>query len=108
MSKKSGRHYDKSVYRSLTLVTQFGIGMLVPICMMSALGIYLDRKFDTSFLMILFFFMGAIAGGQNVYRLAKKIYGMPGQRTYENHKNIENRAESEFIREDTGNSKKEK
>lgn len=108
MSKKSGRHYDKNVYRSLTLVTQFGIGMLVPICMMSALGIYLDRKFGTSFLMILFFFLGAVAGGQNVYRLARKIYSMPKQSSDKKYENIGNRTESEFIREDTGNSKKEK
>lgn len=77
MTGKRKKHYDKSVYRSLTLITQFGINMLVPICMMSALGIYLDRKLNTSFLMILFFCVGAIAGGQNVYRMAKRIYGNP-------------------------------
>ena len=73
----SGRHkkpYDKSVYRSIAMITQFGIHMLVPICLMSALGIWLDGKFGTSFWMIILFFAGAKAGGQNVYRLAKKIY----------------------------------
>lgn len=77
MAKPGKKHYDKSVYRSLALITQFGINMLVPICMMTALGIYLDRKWETSFLMVVLFFVGAIAGGQNVYRLAKKIYGNP-------------------------------
>ena len=66
--------YDKSVYRSLVLITQFGINMLVPICMMSALGIWLDGRCRTSFWTILLFFVGAIAGGQNVYRMAKKVY----------------------------------
>lgn len=73
----SGRHkkpYDKSVYQSIAMITQFSIHMLVPICLMSALGIYLDRKFGTSFWMIILFCVGAIAGGQNVYRLARKIY----------------------------------
>jgi len=69
------KHYTKSVYRSLVLITQFGLNMLVPICLMSILGIYLDKRFDTSFLMILGFFIGALAGGQNVFRLASKVYG---------------------------------
>lgn len=51
--------------------------MLVPICMMSALGIYLDQRFHTSFWMILLFLAGAVAGGQNVYRMAKRIYASP-------------------------------
>lgn len=66
--------YDRSVYNSLVLITQFGINMLVPICMMSALGIWLDGRYGTSFWTILLFFVGAIAGGQNVYRMAKKVY----------------------------------
>lgn len=73
----AGRHkkpYDKNVYRSFAMVTQFGINMLVPICIMSALGIYLDRRFDTSFWMVILFFVGALAGGKNVYRMARQIY----------------------------------
>jgi len=56
------------------MVFQFGINMLVPVCGMTALGIFLDHKFGTSWIMILFFFIGAIAGGQNVYRMAKQVY----------------------------------
>ena len=107
MSRKRKRPYDKSVYRSLALVTQFGIGMLVPICMMSALGIWLDKKLGTSFLMILFFFMGAVAGGQNVYRVAKKIYSTPNSKKDGYHENNGKKSESELICEDTGNSKRE-
>lgn len=69
--------YDKSVYRSLVLISQFGINMLVPIGMLSALGIWLDGRYGTSFWTILLFFVGAIAGGQNVYRMAKKVYEVP-------------------------------
>lgn len=77
MSGRKKKGYDKSVYRSFALVMQFGINMLVPICMMSALGIYLDQKLGTSYIMVLLFFVGAIAGGQNVFRMAKKIYHTP-------------------------------
>lgn len=77
MSKKKKDRYDKSVYRSLALVMQFGINMLVPICMLSALGIYLDQRFGTSYIMVILFFVGAVAGGQNVYRMAKNIFEEP-------------------------------
>ena len=73
------KRYDKSVYRSFAMVLQFGINMLVPICMMTALGIFLDEKLGTSFLMIILFIVGAIAGGQNVYRMAKRVYDTPKQ-----------------------------
>lgn len=72
--RKDDSEYDRSVYRSIILITQFGINMLVPICMMSALGIWLDGKYHTSFWTILLFFVGAVAGAQNIYRMARKIY----------------------------------
>lgn len=56
------------------MITQFGINMLVPIFLCSFLGIFLDRKFGTQFCMIVLFFVGALAGGRNVYRMAKTIY----------------------------------
>lgn len=74
MSRRRKKGYDRSVYQSFAMIMQFGINMLVPICLLSALGIYLDEKLDTSFWMVVLFFAGAIAGGQNVYRLAKQIY----------------------------------
>lgn len=72
--RRKGSKDNKAVYRSLVLITQFGINMLVPICMMSALGIWLDKRYDTSFWTILLFFVGAIAGAQNIYRMARQIY----------------------------------
>lgn len=77
---KSKKHYDKGVYRSLALVTQFGINMLVPICMMTALGVFLDDRLGTSYWVVILFFVGAIAGGQNIYRMAKRIYTEPSER----------------------------
>lgn len=77
MAGRRKNRYDKSVYRSFALVMQFGINMLVPICLLSALGIFLDQKFGTSYIMVILFFVGAIAGGQNVFRMAKSIYDEP-------------------------------
>ena len=73
MKRRKG--IDNSVAQALAMVMQFGINMLVPICLMSALGIWLDRKYGTSFWMIILFIVGAAAGAQNVYRMAKQVYG---------------------------------
>ena len=64
---------DKNVFRVLALISQFGINMLVPIGLMLWLGIWLDNKLGTSWIVIPCFFIGAIAGGQNIYRMAKGL-----------------------------------
>ena len=68
-----------SVVQALLMVSQFSLNMLVPIGMMCVLGIWLDKTFDTNFWMVLLFFVGAVAGGQNVYRMAKRFWGDNGQ-----------------------------
>ncbi|MCR5421795.1 MAG: AtpZ/AtpI family protein [Lachnospiraceae bacterium] len=51
--------------------------MLVPILLCTFLGIFLDDFFHTSFLVIIMFFIGAVAGGRNVYIFAKHIFDRP-------------------------------
>ena len=63
------------IVRSLSMISQFTIHMLVPICMCSYLGYLLDEKLNTYVYFIILFFVGALAGGRNVYRLARKISG---------------------------------
>ena len=79
------------VVRSLSMISQFAINMLVPICMCSYLGYLIDEKLNTSFMFIIFFFIGALAGGRNVYRLAQRISGakdkMPSKMYGSNQKN---------------------
>lgn len=71
---KHRRPYHSSVYRSLILITQMGIHMVVSITIATVLGIWLDSKLGTSFLVVLLFFLGAAAGAQNCYRMARRIY----------------------------------
>ena len=97
MKRRKG--IDNSVAQSLAMVMQFGINMLVPICLMSALGVWLDNKFDTSFWMILLFIVGAVAGGQNVYRMAKQVYGGDNSKSDKEHGRSG---------ENSGNTEKEK
>ena len=61
--KKNG--YDRSVYRSLAMITQFGINMLVPIVLCGGAGMYLDKLLGTSFL----------AGFRNIYIFAMRTAG---------------------------------
>jgi len=97
MKRRKG--FDKSVAQALALVMQFGINMLVPICLMSALGIWLDRRLGTSFWMILLFIAGAAAGGQNVYRMARQVYEGDKKESDKEHGRSG---------EDSGNTEKEK
>lgn len=68
------RKYNRSVYQSLAVITQFGINMLVPIFLCSFAGLFIDEKFGTNFWFVLLFFVGALAGFRNVFILARKIY----------------------------------
>ncbi len=69
MSKKGSK---REVMDALMMVYQFGICMLVPIFMCTLFGVWLGNKTGINWLCIPFFFVGAIAGGQSVYRMAKK------------------------------------
>ena len=91
---KKGMHrimkMSNNVVQSLTTLTQFTIYMLVPIFLCSFVGIFIDKKFGTSYWMVILFFVGALAGFRNVYKLAKKISSMKGDvRNRDKGKNIE-------------------
>lgn len=63
-----------SVMRAFAAISQFGINMIVPITMCSAAGYFLDEWLGTGFIMIILFFVGALAGFRNIYIMARKIY----------------------------------
>ena len=76
------RHNDdkKTVLQSLSMITQFGLSMLVPVMICSFGGYYLDRKLGTSFLAILLFFVGAVAGAWNVFVMIRKMNQSDGKK----------------------------
>lgn len=65
---------------SLSMVTQFGISMIVPIVLCTMAGVYIGNKFKIEFIVIPLFFLGALAGFRNVYRMAKKIFEQESDR----------------------------
>lgn len=86
MTKKREKNkYGKSVYRSAAMITQFGIHMIVPIAMCFFVGICLDRWLGTSFLMIVLFFVGAMAGFRNIYMFSKRIFEQPSDTVRQRH-----------------------
>ena len=91
MAAKNSKGSNSSVVKGLSLITQFGIYMLVPIAGLSVGGYFLDKLFGTQWIIIVCFFVGAIAGGQNVYRLAMKI---AAEKQPEPERNILNRRQA--------------
>ena len=47
--------------------------MIVPILLCTFAGIFLDRLFSTSFIVIILFFVGALAGFRNIFIFAKNL-----------------------------------
>lgn len=62
----------KSVFRSLSLISQLTIHVMVPTFLCLAAGLYIDSKFSTWFSVPLLF-LGILAGGRNAYVLAKGV-----------------------------------
>lgn len=62
-----------NVMQSFAMVSQFGINMIVPIALCVALGVWIGDKYDMDWIVIPLFFMGALAGFTNIYRMAKDI-----------------------------------
>ncbi|MCR4740382.1 MAG: AtpZ/AtpI family protein [Lachnospiraceae bacterium] len=79
-SRSRSGGYRREVYQSLTMILQFGINMLVPVFLCSYIGWWIDKKLGSSFVFILMFILGALAGGRNVYRMARQVYDKkPGE-----------------------------
>lgn len=64
--------YKKSVFRTMSLITQLGISMLAPIFLCVYVGQYLDQRFGWSTFVPLLI-MGILAGGKNAHILAMRI-----------------------------------
>lgn len=58
---------------ALMMVFQFGINMIVPILMCTLLGVWIGNKTGVTWVVIPLFFMGALAGGNNIYRMSRKL-----------------------------------
>lgn len=87
--------FNRSVYQALSMIGQFGINMLVPVFVCSFLGMFLDRRLETDFLVVVFFFVGALAGGWNVFRFARRIYMSDAEQSAYLHKGRKSRSRTD-------------
>ena len=94
--------YKKSVFQSLAQITQFGLYMIIPILLCTFIGIWLDKWLNTSFLVIIFFFLGAIAGGRNIYIFSKQIFEKDTHSPYESRRKQEEKDDSRKEDPDSG------
>lgn len=69
MKKKNNRE----VMGALVMVFQFGISMLVPIFLCTMLGVWIGNKTGLNWISIPLFFVGALAGFNNIYKMSKKL-----------------------------------
>ena len=88
--------YKKEVFHSFSLILQFGINMIVPILLCTFAGIFLDRLAGTSFIVIILFFLGAVAGFRNIYILAGKINRKTTHLGSDAEDNLSGRATEDF------------
>ena len=61
------------VYKTLVLISQLGISMIVPILLCTILGVYLAEQFSMH-ITIPLIVAGVLAGIRNVYALVKQAY----------------------------------
>lgn len=64
--------------KNITLISQIGISMLTAIGICLGIGLWVDHKFGTNFL-IWFLFLGVASGYRSAYDVIKKIDGSIGQ-----------------------------
>ena len=100
--------YNRNVYHALTMISQFGINMLVPIFLCSFIGMAIDKKCGTSYWMVVLFFIGALAGFTNVFRFAKRIYDTPAQtRRRSHHTGSEDKKQGEMFQNERSYEEKD-
>ncbi len=65
--------HQKSVFRSLTMVTQLGLSVMTPVFLCVFAGYYLDSHYGTSLTLPLLI-LGVLAGGRCGYGMARQTF----------------------------------
>ena len=64
----------RRAYKELAYYSSLGLSVALSIFIGLAIGVWLDRKFDTSpWLMLLFLMFGIVAGFRNIARTIKRV-----------------------------------
>lgn len=64
--------FDKSVYTTLSMISQVGISMVVPIVLCIYVGVWLEERFNFPFTVIMIL-VGVLAGVRSVVAVVGRI-----------------------------------
>ena len=72
------RDNKKEIMNALIMVFQFGINMIVPIFICTMLGVWIGDKTGVDWVTVPLFFIGALAGANNIYRMVRRFIKSDG------------------------------
>ena len=98
MKRKNKRSDYIKVSKSITLVLQLGLNMIVATGVALAIGYGLDSWLHTKFLTIIFIFIGFGAGMRNDYMLLKKFYDSDSDKKKKPEQNEDNETRTDKVR----------
>lgn len=64
----------RSIFYAISLVSQIGISMMVPIFLCVFIALWLSREFDKDYIVIIGVFLGVVVAFRNVFYLTRKMY----------------------------------
>lgn len=67
------KKHNRNVIKALSMVSQIGITMLVPIVLCFFIGRWLDERFGTKCFMIIMIILGILAAYRNLFALTKPL-----------------------------------
>lgn len=71
---------NRKLAKTLVLITQLGLNVLVTIFLCVWFGDFLDKRFGTGFWMIVFLLLGVLAAYRNAYMMTKSFYAKDKER----------------------------
>lgn len=73
----------RKIIRSLTMISQIGICMMVPIFLSAWIGVWLNHILNTEIAFLILLFLGIGAAFRNVYILTKSFYAADMKKEHE-------------------------
>ena len=63
----------RDIQQALIMVFEFSIHMIVPILLCTLVGVWIGKKTNLDWMVIPFFFIGALAGYTNIFKMTKRF-----------------------------------
>lgn len=88
----------RDIQNAFVMVFEFSINMIVPIMLCTLLGVWIGEKTDTDWLVILFFFIGALAGYTNVFKMVKRFLRDDRSKKHTNQNEVDIKEEEDYAK----------